>query len=64
MAIKAEHELHTRRKSRNVGVGLVLVGFVALMFALSVVKITSLGGPVEGFDHVSRPALVPQEGSE
>jgi len=58
MDIRAEHELHGRRKSRNVGVGLVLVGFVALMFALSVVKITSLGGPVEGFDHVARPALV------
>ena len=58
MDIRAEHELHTRRKSRNVGVGLVLLGFVALMFALSVVKITSLGGPVEGFDHVVRPALV------
>lgn len=62
--MKVEHELHTRRKSRNIGVGVVLVGFAALMFALSVVKITSLGGPVEGFDHVARPALVPQEGSE
>ena len=58
MAIRAEHEIHTRRRSRNTGVGLVLVGFVALMFALSVVKITNLGGPVEGFDHVARPALV------
>lgn len=58
MAIRAEHELHSRRKSRNVGVGFVLVGFVGLMFALSVVKVTSLGGPVEGFDHVARPALV------
>lgn len=56
--IKAEHELHSRRKSRNMGVGLVLVGFAGLMFALSIVKITSLGGPIEGFDHVARPALV------
>ena len=57
MTIKAEHELHERRRSRNIGVGLTLVGFAGLMFALSVVKITNLGGPVEGFDHVARPAL-------
>jgi len=59
MALKAEHEIHQRRSSRNIGVGLTLVGFVALMFALSVVKITSLGGPVQGFDHVARPELTP-----
>ena len=57
-ALKAEHEIHSRRRSRNVGVGVVLVGFAAIMFALSVVKIKHLGGPVEGFDHVVRPALV------
>ena len=58
MAIQVEHEIHKRRFSRNRGVGLALVGFAALMFALSVVKITNLGGPIEGFDHVARPALV------
>ncbi len=57
MAIRAEHEIHGRRRSRNLGVGLVLAGFVVLMFGLSVVKIKSLG-PVEGYDHVVRPALV------
>ena len=57
MALKAEHEIHARRSSRNIGVGLTLVGFAALMFALSVVKITNLG-PVQGFDHVARPELV------
>ena len=61
-ALRTEHEIHTRRKSRNWGVGLTLVGFAALMFAMSVVKITNLGGPVEGFDHVSRPALIPEGG--
>ena len=59
MAIKVEHEIHTRRWSRNLGVGLTLVGFVALMFALSVVKITSLGGPIQGYDYVVRPELIP-----
>jgi hypothetical protein len=56
MAIRAEHELHARRRSRNLGVGLTLLGFVALVFALSVVKI-SKSGPMEGFDHVVRPHM-------
>lgn len=45
MTIKAEHEIHTRRKSRNVGVGLLLAGFVVLVLALTFVKIT--GGEFE-----------------
>jgi len=57
MVIKAEHEIHKRRFSRNLGVGLTLAGFVALVFALSVVKITSTG-PVEGFDHAPRASLL------
>jgi len=54
--IKATHELHDRRKSRNVGVGLVLVGFIAIVFALTVVKITR-GDPMQAFDHVVRPEM-------
>ena len=57
MAFKADHELHKRRWSRNLGVGVVLAVFVALIFGLSVVKISTLG-PVQGFDHVVRPELV------
>ncbi len=56
MAIRAEHELHRRRFSRNAGVGLALLGFVVLVFALSAVKI-SRHGPVEGFDHTPRHSL-------
>ena len=41
MSIKAEHEIHQRRKGRNVGVGLMLAGFVVLVLALTFVKITS-----------------------
>ena len=41
MAIDPHHELHTRRRGRNVGVMLVLVAFVVLLFAVSIVK---LGG--------------------
>jgi len=40
MAIAKEHEIHTRRFGRNLGVGLILAGFVALLFALTVVKVT------------------------
>lgn len=40
MGIRAEHEIHGRRKGRNVGVGLMLVGFVVLVMALTFVKIT------------------------
>lgn len=39
MAIRPDHELHRRRLSRNVGLGLVLGGFVALMFVLTIVKV-------------------------
>jgi len=52
MAIKAEHEIHTRRFSRNLGVGLTLAGFVVLLLALSVVKVKQLG-TMQAFDQVS-----------
>jgi hypothetical protein len=56
MAIRVEHELHKRRLDRNVGLGLLLAGFVALV---TVVKVQSLDDPrqMERFDHVARPAL-------
>lgn len=41
MTIKATHELHKRRFGRNLGVGLVLAGFVAIVFGLTVAKVTS-----------------------
>ncbi|UWR23414.1 cytochrome C oxidase assembly protein [Sulfitobacter sp. S190] len=41
MAIKAEHEIHNRRRGLNVGVGLMLAGFVGLIMVLTFVKITS-----------------------
>ncbi len=45
--IKAEHELHQRRKGRNIGVGLMLVGFVVLVMALTFVKVSR--GDFEAF---------------
>ena len=40
MALRTEHELHGRRRGRNVGVALMLAGFVVLIMALTYVKIT------------------------
>jgi len=40
MAIRQEHELHARRWGRNLGLGLVLGGFVALVFVLTIVKVS------------------------
>ena len=57
MAIRATHDLHRRRLSRNVGVGVVLVAFVAVIFGLTVAKVSTTGA-VEGFDHVVRPGLL------
>ncbi|MEM7719307.1 MAG: hypothetical protein AAF222_08880 [Pseudomonadota bacterium] len=54
--MKVTHEIHERRKSRNVGVGLTLVGFIAVVFALTVVKVTR-GDPMQAFDHVVRPEM-------
>ena len=63
MALRPTHELHSRRFSRNLGVGLTLAAFVALVFALTVVKVKR-GDPLQGYDHVVQPALVPQEAGE
>ena len=41
MPFKTEHELHSRRRGRNVGVGLMLAAFVVLVLALTFTKVTS-----------------------
>ena len=40
MALKVEHEIHQRRMSRNVGLGIVLVLFVGLVYGLTVAKVS------------------------
>ncbi len=50
MGLTREHELHKRRLGRNVGLGVVLGAFAALVFALTVAKLHE-GGMIEGFDH-------------
>jgi len=56
MSIRVESDVHRRHRSQNVGVAVCLVLFIGLVMVLSLVKITN-SGPVEGYDHVPRPAL-------
>ena len=37
---RKSHEMHDRRFSRNLGLGLVLAAFVALVFGLTVAKVS------------------------
>ncbi len=52
------HEIFGRRRSRNLGLGLVLGAFVLLVFAVTMVKMDE-GQSMEGFDHSLRPSLLP-----
>jgi hypothetical protein len=61
MTFRAEHEMHKRRFGRNLGLGLTLAAFVALVFALTVVKVTR-GDPMQGYDHTFEAAPA-KEGS-
>ncbi|PVH28985.1 hypothetical protein [Pararhodobacter oceanensis] len=58
MAIHQDHELHTRRWSRNLGVGLTLAAFIALVFGLTVVKVQN-GSLMQGADHTYRSEIDP-----
>ena len=58
MAITRTHELHKRRFGRNLGVALVLAAFIALVFALTIAKVSG-GGVIQAYDHTYRPALDP-----
>lgn len=41
MSLSREHELHKRRFSRNMGLGVALIGLVAVVFGLTVVKVST-----------------------
>ena len=60
MGLSNEHEIFRRRRSRNVGLALVLIAFVALVFGLTVVKVQQ-GDMMEGFDHQPRVSVLPPE---
>ena len=49
------HEIFTRRRSRNLGLGLTLGAFVLLIFAVTVVKLFE-GEQIRGYDHTVETA--------
>ena len=58
MALHQDHELHTRRWGRNLGVGLTLGAFIALVFGLTIAKVQR-GDSMQAADHAYRPGLDP-----
>ncbi len=50
MDLKVEHEMHKRRFSRNAGLGFVLLGLVALVFGITVVKVQMIGNVPEAYN--------------
>lgn len=40
MGLNPLHEIHTRRFSRNLGLGLTLGAFIAIIFGLTIVKVS------------------------
>lgn len=59
MTFRPDHDLHKRRFSRNLGVGVTLAAFVVLVFAMTVVKVKR-GDPMQGYDHTIQSASVPK----
>ncbi len=60
MSLRNLHELHTRRLGRNLWLSLILVGFVTIIFCLTIVKVSN-GEKVEVYDHVTRSSLLSEE---
>ena len=59
MALQRDSDVHVRRKGRNFGTLAVLIGFIAVVFAITVVKVRT-GGLLEAFDHTPRASVLPQ----
>ena len=57
MPLTGTHEVYARRKRRNLVLGAVLGSFVILVFAITIVKMSS-GHQMEAFDHSVRPSLL------
>ncbi|MFT6932279.1 MAG: hypothetical protein ACJAXT_000973 [Paracoccaceae bacterium] len=60
MPISQTHEIHQRRFGRNVGVALCLIGFMAIVFGLTIAKVWS-GASMEAFDHSVRTSITEDE---
>ncbi len=65
MSFRPDHELHRRRWSRNLGLGAVLAAFVAVIFALTIVKVSrqdDQGNPPGQSQATAPQAVLPQAG--
>lgn len=55
MGLRVEHEIHRRRRGRNIGLALVLAAFAAMTFALTIAKLEA-PDQVRGYDYETAPA--------
>ena len=55
--LMTQDQLTQKRSRNNIWVGLSLLAFVALVFAITIAKMMA-GHNMEAFDHVVRPQLV------
>lgn len=53
MSFRPEHEIHRRRLGRNLGLGICLVSFVAIVFGLTIAKVSTNGFSVKNSGVVS-----------
>ena len=58
MALTREHDLHSRRRGRNLGQALTLGAFIALVFGLTIAKVQN-GSQMQGWDHTYQPEADP-----
>ena len=54
--IRADHQLHHRRLSRNIGLGVMLILFVGLVYGLTIAKVGT-----DPNDNLGAPWASPQE---
>ncbi len=57
------HEIYTRRRGRNLGLGAVLAGVVVMIFAVTIVKMMG-GADMRGFDHTFETVPGAQTGTQ
>jgi hypothetical protein len=55
--ILKEHEIYSRRGRKNMWLGGIMGGLVAIIFLVTVVKLAN-GSKMQAFDHSLRPEMV------
>jgi len=60
MQIRKDHELHIRRRRSNYLLGGVLLGFIVLIYFLTIAKMKG-GASMEAYDYTYRPSLTVEE---